>query len=216
MLRVGVTVVAALVVAGGAYAAIVPQQGIGGARLGMSQKAVKAALGAPSAVRRGSNEIGSYVTFTLSVAAGHLLRRPERDVDRHPHREATNGRRGRRGLDGGRSHGLASRGEVRDRERLPPLLRRHLATGQEDVGLLDRAWSCDPRHGRPRDRLTPLGAPGRVGRLWRRTWCGRRLKLAPSFSPATILQPSLKVSTPRADGGTSNTQAVPAAEEAAR
>ena len=64
MLRIGVVVIAALVAAGGGHAAIVPQQGIGGARLGMTQQAVKAALGAPSAVRRGSNEIGSYVTFT--------------------------------------------------------------------------------------------------------------------------------------------------------
>ena len=64
MRRVGIALVAALVLAGSAQAAIVPQQGIGGARLGMTQQAVKAALGAPTAVRRGSNEIGSYVTFT--------------------------------------------------------------------------------------------------------------------------------------------------------
>ena len=64
MLRVGVTVVAVLVLAGGAHAAIVPQQGIGGARLGMSQKAVKAALGAPTRGSPGLDEIGFYVTFT--------------------------------------------------------------------------------------------------------------------------------------------------------
>ena len=64
MRRVGIALVGALVLAGSAQAAIVPQQGIGGARLGMTQQAVKAALGAPTAVRRGSNEIGSYLTLT--------------------------------------------------------------------------------------------------------------------------------------------------------
>ena len=64
MWRVGVVVAAALALAAGAQAAIVPQQGIGGARLGMSQKAVRAALGAPTTVRRPPNELAPTVVYT--------------------------------------------------------------------------------------------------------------------------------------------------------
>ena len=64
MRRFGIALVTALALAGSAQAAIVPQQGIGGARLGMTQEEVKDALGAPRTVRRASNEIGPYVTFT--------------------------------------------------------------------------------------------------------------------------------------------------------
>lgn len=42
---------------------IVPQQGIAGLRLGMTQAQVKAKVGLPRRVERGANEIGSYSTY---------------------------------------------------------------------------------------------------------------------------------------------------------
>lgn len=42
---------------------VVVQVGIAGVRLGMSQAEVKAAVGRPADVVRGSNEIGSYTTY---------------------------------------------------------------------------------------------------------------------------------------------------------
>jgi hypothetical protein len=67
MWRVGIVVAGALVIAAGSQAAIVPQQGIGGARLGMTQNAVKAALGAPTRVRRTPNELAPTVVYTYST-----------------------------------------------------------------------------------------------------------------------------------------------------
>lgn len=60
-------VAVALAAAGSAPAAIVPQQGIGGVRLGMSKQAVRATLGGPTKVRRGSSEIGTYTTFVYAA-----------------------------------------------------------------------------------------------------------------------------------------------------
>ena len=42
---------------------IVPQQGIGGLRLGMTEAQVKAKAGSPKRVERGNTEIGGYTTF---------------------------------------------------------------------------------------------------------------------------------------------------------
>ncbi|MGZ8687444.1 MAG: hypothetical protein ACXWZP_03355 [Gaiellaceae bacterium] len=67
VLLVTAACVGALVAAASSPAAIVPQQGIGGIRLGMTKQAVQAKLGMPGAVRTGSNEIGSYTTFVFSA-----------------------------------------------------------------------------------------------------------------------------------------------------
>lgn len=64
MRRVGIVAAVALALAAGAQAAIVPEQGIGGARLGMTQKEVKAALGAPTTIRRRPNELAPTVVYT--------------------------------------------------------------------------------------------------------------------------------------------------------
>jgi hypothetical protein len=63
-------VIAAIVVlvGGGAVGAVgegrvVPQKGIAGVRLGLTQAQVKARVGLPAKVERGSNEIGSYTTY---------------------------------------------------------------------------------------------------------------------------------------------------------
>lgn len=42
---------------------IVPQQGIAGLRLGMTEYQVKARVGAPGRVERGKTEIGAYTTY---------------------------------------------------------------------------------------------------------------------------------------------------------
>jgi hypothetical protein len=55
--------VCALAFAAVAPATIVPQHGIGGARLGMSQTAVQARLGLPLTIHKGTNEIGTYTTY---------------------------------------------------------------------------------------------------------------------------------------------------------
>ncbi len=57
----------ALLAAAGAAAAgdgrVVPQQGIAGLRLGMTQAQVKARVGLPRRVERGANDIGAYSTY---------------------------------------------------------------------------------------------------------------------------------------------------------
>jgi hypothetical protein len=62
----------ALALSGGAAGAIVPQQGMAGIRLGMSQAQVRAVLGEPLRVLRGTNDFGPYTElrypFRLRVA----------------------------------------------------------------------------------------------------------------------------------------------------
>ena len=67
-----------LAVAAAAPAAIEPQRGIGGVRLGMSQVTVRSALGHPTKIERGSNEIGPYTTYryprvTVTFFAGRRV-----------------------------------------------------------------------------------------------------------------------------------------------
>jgi hypothetical protein len=53
----------AAAVAASADAAIVPQKGIAGVSIAMTQGQVRAALGKPSAVKHGSNDFGKYTQF---------------------------------------------------------------------------------------------------------------------------------------------------------
>jgi len=46
-----------------AGAAIVPQQGVGGIKIGMTQAKVRSVLGKPTSVKRGSNDFGKYTIF---------------------------------------------------------------------------------------------------------------------------------------------------------
>jgi hypothetical protein len=62
-MRILAVVLAALFLAAGASAAILPNRSIGGASLGQTRKQVRARLGNPIAVKHGSNEFGLYTTF---------------------------------------------------------------------------------------------------------------------------------------------------------
>src|SRR5207244_9311419 len=82
---------AALLLAAPAGAVLVPQQGMAGVRLGMTQAKVRAKLGKPAAVKHGSNDFGSYtelrypglrVTFqgNATVTAIRTAARRERTI----------------------------------------------------------------------------------------------------------------------------------------
>ena len=58
--------VLALLLVPGAATTIVPQQGIAGVRLDMTQAQVRAVLGAPTKVKHGSSDFGPYTRFTYS------------------------------------------------------------------------------------------------------------------------------------------------------
>jgi hypothetical protein len=60
---IAVCVALAAIAAGAADAGIAPQVGIRGVALGMSRQAVLAALGTPSSVRHGTNELGRWTSF---------------------------------------------------------------------------------------------------------------------------------------------------------
>jgi hypothetical protein len=60
-LLVVVAAVLALAAAGGA--AIVPQKGIAGVRIGMTQGKVRSVLGAPTSAKHGRNDFGRYTQF---------------------------------------------------------------------------------------------------------------------------------------------------------
>ena len=57
------SVLVALVSAAAAAAAIEPQRGIAGVRLGMTKAQVRATLGAPRSAVHGSNEFGSFTVY---------------------------------------------------------------------------------------------------------------------------------------------------------
>jgi hypothetical protein len=56
----------ACVIAASADAAIVPQKGIAGVTIGMTQGKVRAVLGVPKSVKRGTNDFGKYTVFHYS------------------------------------------------------------------------------------------------------------------------------------------------------
>jgi hypothetical protein len=65
--RLALVVAAALAICAAAGAAIVPQKGIGGVTIGMTQAQVRTKLGAPVHVQKGSNDFGPYTTLTYSA-----------------------------------------------------------------------------------------------------------------------------------------------------
>ena len=70
MRRIAATAVLGLSLCAAAGAAIVPQKGIGGASIGMTQAQVRAVLGTPVRVQKGSNDFGPY---TILVYRGYRI-----------------------------------------------------------------------------------------------------------------------------------------------
>ena len=62
-------IVLALALPAAAVARIVPQKGIGGITIGMTEAQVRAALGQPNSVKRGSNDFGRYTRLTYRTPA---------------------------------------------------------------------------------------------------------------------------------------------------
>ncbi len=62
----GLVVGFALVAAQGANAIIIPQKGMAGVRLGMTQAKVRAVLGPPKTIFKGKNEFGRFTNFNYA------------------------------------------------------------------------------------------------------------------------------------------------------
>ena len=69
---------------------IVPQKGIAGVRLGMTQAQVKADIGLPAKVERGNNEIGPYTTYRYRTFTVTFFGGPKvTQLDTHSPRKRT-------------------------------------------------------------------------------------------------------------------------------
>ncbi len=139
------SLVGALVLAASAPAAIVPQQGIGGVRLGMTQQAVRRRSAARPVSTTGLErdrlvlDASPSRPFEVTFFAG-----AKGDVGHHPLVEAADGPRRRGGLDGGRGDSRRPRREMRDRELLPALRRGAWQPGRKVSDFDDPARAASP------------------------------------------------------------------------